>query len=254
MSGPSLFVTPESRPAAETRLICFPFAGGDINTYLPWLPLLDRPIELVIVQLPGRGRRARERAFTRMNVLVEELFGNMLTKLDRPFAFFGHSMGSKIAYELAIRLQNSQLPVPEFFFASGSGSPCLPRRGAQIHRLPDSQFLERIRKLSGVPQQVLESRELMAFMLPMLRADFKLVETYVGKFEALLPSRLIVMGGRQDAVVAFDDLRHWTELFLHADPIKLYEGGHFFLNQHIDDIVRTINTLLIDRPLMNQAS
>lgn len=254
MSGGSLFVTPQVRPAASTRLICFPFAGGDINAYLPWLKLLDPHIELVIVQLPGRGKRAKERAFTRMDLLVDELFGNMLTKLDKPFAFFGHSMGGKIAYELAQRLQREKLPLPELFVASGGGSPCLSRRGAPLHRLVDARFKEKIRELSGVPQQVLENEELMAFILPILKADFKLVETYVGKYTVALPSRLVILGGEADTFVARDDLLAWRDLFVETESVRLYEGGHFFINHHSHDIVGTLNASLKGDLLLNRAS
>ncbi|GGO80868.1 thioesterase [Marinobacterium nitratireducens] len=245
MSSASLFVTPEARPAARARLICFPFAGGDINAYLPWLSRLDPQLELVIVQLPGRGQRARERPFARMDLLVDELFGNMLSRLDKPFAFFGHSMGGKIAYELAKRLQREQLPLPELFVASGSGSPCLPRRGAPVHRLPDALFKEKIRELSGVPRQVLENEELMAFVLPILKADFKLVESYAGRFESPLSSRLLILGGNADTLVTRDELLAWRELFVETDGIRLYDGGHFFINQHSDDIIDRINVSLL---------
>lgn len=254
MSGASLFVTPEVRPAAKARLICFPFAGGDVNAYLPWLARLDPSLELVIVQLPGRGQRARERPFARMEQLVDELFGNMLTRLDKPFAFFGHSMGGKIAYELAKRLQRDMLPLPELFVASGSGSPCLPRRGTPLHRLPDALFREKIRELSGVPQQVLDNEELMAFVLPILKADFRLVETYTGKYEAPLRSRLVILGGNADTFVARDDLLSWRDLFVKTESVRLYEGGHFFINHHSHDIVDTINASLKVEVPLNRAS
>lgn len=254
MSGASLFVTPEVRPAAKVRLICFPFAGGDINAYLPWLSRLDPHLELVIVQLPGRGKRAKERPVTRMDLLVDELFGNMLTKLDKPFAFFGHSMGGKIAYELAKRLHRDMLPLPELFVASGSGSPCLPRRGAPLHRLADARFKEKIRELSGVPQPVLENEELMAFLLPILKADFKLVESYAGKYQAPLPSRLVILGGEEDTFVARDDLLAWRDLFVKTESVRLFEGGHFFINHHSHDIVDTINASLKVEVPLNRAS
>lgn len=213
-----------------------------MTTFLPWLPYLDRRIELVIAQLPGRGRRSQEKPFSQMDLLIDELFGAMLTQLDKPFAFFGHSMGSKIAYELARRLQQNHFPTPEHFFASGSGAPCVPRRAAHIHRLPDAAFIERITKLSGVPQAVLDNEELMQFLLPMLRADFKLVETYSAKPDCKLPSSLTLLGGMSDVLVAVDDLRQWMPLFEQPGPLLLFEGGHFFIGQHTGELVEIVNS------------
>lgn len=246
MSASSLFVVPEKKPAAAFRLFCFPFAGGDITTYLPWLPLLDPDIEMVIVQLPGRGRRSHEKPFFQMDLLVDELFGAMLARLDKPFAFFGHSMGSKIAYELAKRLQQNRFPAPVHFFASGSGSPCVPRRAAPIHRLSNAAFVERISKLCGVPQAVLDNAELMQFLLPMLRADFKLVETYAGKSDFRIQSKITMLGGVEDALVSSDDLGKWSALFEDSGSLILYEGGHFFINQCAGDIVEMINATLFN--------
>lgn len=245
MNASSFLVTPESRPAAKIRLICFPFAGGDITTYLPWLPLLDQRIELVIVQLPGRGRRSAEKPFSRMDLLVEELFGAMFSLLDKPFSFFGHSMGSKIAFELAKLLYSKGFPTPDHFFASGSASPCVPRRAAPIHRLPDSAFIARITKLSGVPQAVLDNQELMNFLLPMLRADFKLIETYVGRRDCVIPGSLTMLGGVDDVVVSTDELSKWSQHFQHSAATRLFQGGHFYLHSFVDDLVQTVNATLV---------
>ena len=213
MGSSPFFVIPERRPASTFRLFCFPYAGGDITTYLPWLPLLDQRIELIIVQLPGRGRRSKEKPISQMDTLVDGLFGAMFSLLDKPFAFFGHSMGSKIGFELAKRLHQNQFPCPDHFFASGSTAPCAPRHAALVHRLPDDAFIERISKLAGIPQAVLDNQELMQFLLPTLRADFKLVETYMSKFSTTIPSRVTLLGGDRDALVTADELDKWSVHF-----------------------------------------
>ncbi|MGB3623162.1 MAG: alpha/beta fold hydrolase [Ketobacter sp.] len=259
MNNSAFFVTPKKTPGAAVRLFCFPFAGGDIATYLPWLELLDPRLELVIVQLPGRGKRQHEKPFTQMEPLVDALFAAMFSAIDKPFAFFGHSMGSKIAFELAKRLQQNQFPCPRHFFASGCASPCLSRRIAPVHRLPDTAFIQRLTQLSGVPQAVLDNRELMQFLLPMLRADFKLVETYVGKADTKIPSRITPLGGANDVLVDTDELQQWTDHFEQSNAVRVFQGGHFYLHQFSNEVTQTINSTLFqniehnDTALMPQA-
>ena len=161
-----------------------------------------------------------------MDTLVDGLFGAMFSLLDKPFAFFGHSMGSKIGFELAKRLHQNQFPCPDHFFASGSTAPCASRRAALVHRLPDDAFIERISKLAGIPQAVLDNQELMQFLLPTLRADFKLVETYMSKFSTTIPSRVTLLGGDRDALVTADELDKWSIHFEQSGSRFLFKGGH----------------------------
>src|SRR5690606_31838525 len=135
-------------------------------------------------------------------------------------------------------------PAPVHFFASGSTSPCVPRRASPVHRLPDAAFVGRISKLCGVPQAVLDNTELMQFLLPMLRADFKLVETYCGKSDVRIQSKVTMLGGGEDVLVSPDDLSKWSALFEDSGPLMLFEGGHFFIHQNIGDIVKVINATL----------
>lgn len=242
MNASPYFVIPEKRPSAKVRLFCFPYAGGDIATFLPWLPMLDSDIELVIVQLPGRGKRRHEPPHSHMDLLVDELFGAMFSQLDKPFAFFGHSMGSKIAFELALRLHQNRFPVPTHFFASASAAPGLPRRAAPVHRLPDAALIERLTQLCGVPRAILDHHELMTVLMPTLRADFKLVETYVCQSDVTIPSRLTVLGATDDEVVKVKELMQWAAHFEQLDTIQLFEGGHFYLNKAGNTLTQTINS------------
>ena len=243
MRTAELFVSLQPNAAASKQLFCFPFAGGSTMAYRPWLKHLSRDIELIAVQLPGRGSLFGQRLFDNMADLVAELFIQIKERIEKPFMFFGHSMGSKIAFELACTMQREHCPLPMHFFASGAGAPFKPRKAAPIHPLPDDEFIRRVSALNGTSEKVLQNRELMQFVLPMLRADFKLAETYLSDSQAVLPITATIMGGDSDTAISREDLLAWQQVFGRVQDIKIFEGGHFFINEHIAEIVATINGL-----------
>lgn len=247
MSATKLFLRPTPNPAAALQLFCFPFAGGSAATYRPWLNHLHRDIELIAVQLPGRGSLLDAPPYDNMQELAAALCAQIKDHIDGPYIFFGHSLGSKIAFELACELQRQRCPLPRHFFASGAGAPFKPRRAAPIHTLPDAEFMRRVGALNGTPAKVLQNKELMQFMLPMLRADFKLVETYLGNRDCVLPTALTILGGDRDAAVAREDLLAWQEVFCGRIDVKIFAGGHFFINQYTAEIAASINALMPGR-------
>lgn len=244
MIAEKLFHRPAPNSSAALQLFCFPFAGGGTATYRPWLKYLHRDIELITVQLPGRGSLLEHRPFDTMLDLVAELSAHIKGTIEKPYVFFGHSLGSKIAFELARELLRQHCPLPIHFFASGAGAPFKPRTAAMIHQLPDAEFIRRIGALNGTPEKILQNEELMRFMLPVLRADFKLIETYLGDRSCELPIPLSILGGEHDEAIARDDLLAWQEVFHTATDVKFFPGGHFFINQHAAEIAASINALL----------
>lgn len=163
---------------AILRLLCFPYAGGGANIFRTWQDNLPTTVEVCPVQLPGRERRLLEPPFTDLRFLVEAAARALLLYLDRPFAFFGHSMGATISFELARHLRQEKNVKPVHLFVSGRRAPQLPERHASTYDLPGAEFLEELRRLKGTPKEVLEHPELMELMLPLLRADFELIQTY----------------------------------------------------------------------------
>jgi medium-chain acyl-[acyl-carrier-protein] hydrolase len=246
MNAEKLFLKPQPNASASMQLFCFPFAGGNASTYRPWIKYLHRDIELITVQLPGRGSLLAQKPFDNMSDLVAELAVHIKNIIEKPYVFFGHSLGSKIAFELACALQRQHCPLPVHFFASGAGAPFKPRMASAIHQLPDAEFIRRIGALCGTPEKILQNDELMRFMLPALRADFKLIETYIGDGAHELPIPLTILGGEFDEAIARDDLLAWQKVFGCVKDIKIFPGGHFFINQHAADIVALINALLTE--------
>lgn len=231
--------------AVRFRLFCFPYAGGGSAIYRPWSKEIHPDIEVVPALLPGREFRMREPAYTRIEQLVEALAREIFPYLDRPFAFFGHSMGAIISFELARRLRSERSVEPDHLFISGRRSPRVPRRDPYIHELPDPEFVAEIERLNGTPREVLEHRELMEMLIPMLRADFAVchMHTYVPGPPLRCP--ITVFGGTQDETTPRDQLELWCEETTGVCRVRMLEGDHFFLNPQQTEILRLIANALI---------
>jgi medium-chain acyl-[acyl-carrier-protein] hydrolase len=188
-------------------------------------------VEVCAVQLPGRENRLLEPPFTRLEPLVEALAGALLPYLDRPYALFGHSMGGLLGFELIRRLRRLGAPTPQRFFVSACRAPQLPRRARPIHDLPDDELVESLRAFRGTPTRVLQDRELMQLVLPALRADFGVLETYAYTAEARLECPLEVFGGLQDETVPLPELAGWSDQAGREYSQRMLPGHHFFLHE-----------------------
>lgn len=244
MSKLSLLFRAAPKSDAKARVFCFPFAGGSVSTYMPWLKLLHPDAELIAIQLPGRGNRLLDIPYDDIDSLVADLFAEIKPYLDRPYLFFGHSMGAKIAFDLAVQFHRNKLPLPANFIASGSAAPFKPRKSAAVHALSDADFIRRLSELNGTPDKVLNNKELMGYLLPALRADFKMTETYLREIDCVLPTAVVIYGGEQDEAIPKEDLMAWVEVFEQTEATEIFPGGHFFLNEHTEDIVARINGMI----------
>jgi len=217
-------------PHARARLFCFPYAGGGASIYRNWSRLLPPEIEVCAAHLPGRDRRIKESPFTDLSEMVSVIAETIVPYLDLPMAFFGHSMGAMISFELARKLRETQNMRPAHLFVSGRRAPQLPIEEPITYNLPEPQLMKELRRLNGTPTEVLEHPELMQLMLPLLRADFSVVETYSYRPGAPLDCPVTVFGGLQDAEVSRQDLEAWGELTNAAFSLRMLAGDHFFLN------------------------
>jgi medium-chain acyl-[acyl-carrier-protein] hydrolase len=229
-SGSPWFPHASAKPQAALRLFCFPYAGGSAAIYRPWAASLPPAIELCAVQLPGRGERLDEPSYTDLRALVGDAEAALLPYLDKPFALFGHSMGAMIAFELARRLRDRGLN-PVHLFLSARRAPQLEVEEEITYNLPEPEFIDEVRRLNGTPQEVLEHPELMQMVLPLLRADFEVVETYRYEPGAPLDCPVTVFGGLQDSDVPRPQLDAWREHTTAAFSVRMLPGDHFFLHK-----------------------
>lgn len=220
------------QPSSPFRLFCLPYAGGGASLYRNWHDWLAPGIEVVAVELPGRGMHIGEPAVDRMDVLVDRLLPAMRPLLDRPFAFFGHSMGALIAFELSRRLAAGGGPEPQHLVVSGMGAPHIDYGVAPIHDLPDREFVEALRTLNGTPPDVLANDGLVDCFLEILRADFRLGETY--RCDRIVPLRhpITAFGGVHDTGFRREDLEAWQHHTSSRCVVRWLPGDHFFIREH----------------------
>ncbi|WP_107666511.1 thioesterase II family protein [Cyanothece sp. BG0011] len=228
-TNPWLYL-PQPNPKAKIRLFCFPYAGGGTRIFRHWPNHLSDTIEICAIRLPGREGRISETPLTKLLDLVETITPNLLPYLDKPFAFFGHSLGSLVCFEVAHQLRQNYGIQPFFLFASGHPAPQLPDLDPPIHQLPEPDFIKEINKLNGTPKQVLEDKELMQLLMPILRADFEILETYHYTPKPPLNCPITVFGGLNDPEANETELVPWSQHTNNSFEHYLFPGDHFFIH------------------------
>jgi medium-chain acyl-[acyl-carrier-protein] hydrolase len=217
-------------PDASLRLFCFPYAGAAAVVYREWPKYLPSSIEVCAIQLPGKGHRMHEKSFTNLQQLVRVAATHLLPILDRPFAFFGHSMGASIVFELAHLLREEHGLEPEHLFISGRSAPQLPAATRITYNLPKDEFPAELSHLNGTPREVLENQTFIRLMMPVLRADFELIETYTYMPKRPLDCPITVFGGMLDTEVGLEKLEPWREHTIAKFSLFMLPGDHFFLH------------------------
>lgn len=212
------------------RLFLFPHAGGSARSFRGWPEHLPLDAACYAIQLPGRGERLREPPFTTLTALVDNLLIETQPWLRPPFVFFGHSMGALVAFELTRRLQAMRVPAPVHLFVSGRGAPdrCSTRR--RLYDLPDEELIEELARLGGLPASVRANAELMHLLIPTLRADFSVTQTYVFAPGPPLECPITALGGTQDDDVPADQIAGWRDHTTRTFTMHMIEGDHFFVD------------------------
>ncbi|HKP12906.1 MAG TPA: alpha/beta fold hydrolase [Blastocatellia bacterium] len=223
------FLRAPRQARTDLRLFCFPYAGGTGAVYRSWAEYLPSGVEVIAVELPGRGRRMSEDPFRSLPLLVEALIPELVKLLDMKFAFFGHSMGSMIAFETARELRRRGLPQPAHLLVSGRRAPQILKSDPITYDLPDEEFRAELLRLNGTPVEVLEHEELMKLLLPVLRADFELVQTYEYSDDAPLSCPIAAYGGIEDFEVPRESLLAWEQQTKSRFSLRMLPGDHFFL-------------------------
>jgi medium-chain acyl-[acyl-carrier-protein] hydrolase len=223
-------VPSKARGGEGLRLFCFPYAGGGPHIFRTWRQHLPLYVEVCPVQLPGHNGRLGEKAFTQLPPLVAALASGLRPLLDLPFAFFGHSLGAMISFELARHLRREGGPEPFHLFVSGSRAPQVPSTEPPTYDLPDDEFIEELKRLNGTPEELLEHEDLMKLMLPILRADFSICQTYSYTPEPALECPITAFGGEDDSETSEGRLEAWREQTNAHFRMHVYTGDHFFIN------------------------
>lgn len=234
-------VRPRLRTQPRLRLFCFPYAGVGPSAFRGWPDGFDTDVEVCIIQLPGREARLREPPFRSMKDLVPQLANGLMGLLDRPYAFYGHSLGARTAFETVRALRRSAYGQPFHLFVGACQAPQIPWPHSHMHHLDESAFLAEVQKrYGGVPSQIMDDPDVRALLLPAMRADIAMLETYEYLPEQPLACAITAFGGAQDRMVtqsSVDDWRYQTS----ADfRVMMFAGDHFFMQSSRTSLLESI--------------
>lgn len=232
-------------PNARLRLFCFPYAGGNAAVFRSWSFELPDEIEVYALQLPGRANRLVEAPFKRLPDLVPVLAQITADLIDRPFAFFGHSLGAVLSFEIARWLRRHRRLVPTHLFVGGRRAPQVPPSEEPNYQKADHELLSSLGALNGTPVEVLRNAELLALMLPTLRADFELIETYQYTDEPPFACPITVVDGSDDPWTEDDGREAWRRQTTGRFAAHVVDGDHFFIHAKADELMRLVQAELV---------
>jgi medium-chain acyl-[acyl-carrier-protein] hydrolase len=215
--------------SGKSRMFCFPYAGGNATLFRNWKNYFREDVEIWAVEFPGRSCRLSEPAYTSVRPLVDELANVVSEWLDKPFVFWGHSMGALIAFELSCKLADQIGKQPEHLFVSARSAPQFPST-EPTYTLPYDKFVQELHRLEGTPPEVLENEELLTILVPLLRADFQLVQTYQYQHTYTLTCPITAMGGVNDKDVSREQLEGWKSVSSGPFKLQMFAGNHFYLH------------------------
>lgn len=226
------------------RLICLPHAGGSASGYFSLSAALRPSMETWSVQYPGRQDRRHEPLIADVRGLAEGLVRALQGRLDRPYALFGHSMGAVVAFEVARLMESGAGPAPRALVVSGRRGPSTDRH-EQVHLRDDAGVAAELRLLSGTNTAFLKDPELFEMILPALRADYRAVETYQCGSDAVVRCPVTVLVGDSDPRTTIDEARAWSRHTSGEFDVRIFPGGHFFLDECTTEVVNTLSDVML---------
>lgn len=212
------------------RLFCFPYAGGSASIYFNWHKWLPKNVEVCAIQLPGRGSRYIEELYTGMDQLVEDLVVQIKPLTDVPIAFFGHSMGGNVAFHLCHKLKAESDVAPQYLFLSGCSPSDVIEGYPDINSLTDNEFWEAIKRLNGIPKELLNNAELMRLMLPVFKADYTVLKSG-RQYPDSLEIPLVMIRGNRDNSLSALEIKLWEKFTNAQSTMYEFNGGHFYLHR-----------------------
>lgn len=231
----------------QVKLFLLPFAGGNKFSYRQYGELLPEFIESIPLEYPGRGARSQEPLSTDIEFVVTDLLRQLqMHGLTENYAIYGHSMGGLLACLLARKIRACGLPSPQHLFITGTSGPSAESRSEGRHLLSKNAFMEELKSLEGCPPEILAHDELIDYFEPILRADFKISETYVYQEELALDIPITVITGSREAMNA-NDIALWQLESAQRVDFKTLPGGHFFIYHYPFEIIQIISKKLFSQ-------
>ncbi|MEU2421213.1 alpha/beta fold hydrolase [Streptomyces sp. NPDC007851] len=225
----------------KTAVFLLPFAGASASSYWSWAELLPAGFEVSAVQLPGRQDRWEEAPYEQFDQVVDDLTTEVAAVVDgRDFVLVGHSLGAAIGFEVAHELRARSLPAPALLVISSATAPQVDHEVSAEDRLSDDELIAKTKEGGRLPSVILDNPELLELVLPSLRADLRLVGTYKYVPREPLGCPMSIFGGRQDPLVPVSGLEPWRELTSNRASLRTYDGDHFYLWEHEQEVAAAL--------------
>ena len=231
-----MFVVPVPCPRAGAILFCLPPAGAGPSSFRAWHELMPSTVELRVLALPGRERRIAEPSAIDVAAVADAV----LAEADRPFAFYGHSLGGRIAFEVIRELRRRGARLPVRCYLAASRPPHLPDPLSDVALAPDAELLAAVRDMGGIPQQVLDHPELVSLTLPAIRHDFTWYHDYRIADEPPLPVPLVAIAGDGDTVTAPELSGEWARHTTAGLRTHVVRGDHLFFQSAAREVTELV--------------
>lgn len=225
---------------ATARLFCLPHAGGTAQTFLRWRKYVPAWIDLCAIELPGRARRIDEPQPRDVDAVVAEFLDNSRDLLDLPYAVFGHSLGGLLAYQITRTVEETGRPALVRLYVSATRPPADEATAPRRHQLGDRELAAHLRDIGGTPAEVLEDEALLSLVLPIIRSDLRLGETYRHTWTQPQRTPITAFAGIDDPVVSPHQAAGWLAYSDGGVAVRELPGDHFFLDEKAREIVATI--------------
>jgi medium-chain acyl-[acyl-carrier-protein] hydrolase len=232
----------------KLKLFCLPYAGGTAVIFKEWEKRLPAGIEIKAIEYAGHGKRSNHPLYKDVNEAIEDVYRLISAEImdGGSYAIFGHSMGAMLAYEVAQKIRQHNLPMPIHIFFSGRGVPHIQSKKEKIyHQMDDAAFQQEIANLGGTPKEFFDYPELMEYLLPILKNDFKISETAFRSTEIHpFDFPITIFMGKEEEEMEAENVHGWM---LHTNQtcvVYYFNGGHFFINDELETIVGIIHKAL----------
>ncbi|GAA0736782.1 thioesterase II family protein [Clostridium oceanicum] len=240
----SLYLSNNPKSKDKLRLFCFPYAGGGSSVFRKWTNMFPSDVGVYPIQYPGRENRIGEKPIKKMEDLIEKIYDSIKDYLkDVPFVFFGHSLGTKIIYELTLKIERELNIKPKALIVSAGRAPFY-LESKPIYHLKDDEFVKELKRFSGTPKEILSNKDLMKIFIPMLRADFQIDETYIKKNLEKLDVPILGFMGTKDEEMTLKELKDWEKVTKKTFKYEMIEGGHLFINTNKESVISSITKYL----------
>ncbi|MFG2531758.1 thioesterase II family protein [Streptomyces sp. NPDC048516] len=241
-----------TNPRGRIPLVCFPHAGGSASYFVPFSHSLAGDVDVLAVQYPGRQDRRREPLIDNIPELADRIFDILKDLPIGPLAFFGHSMGATVAFEVAQRFMQRTGTCPLWLFVSGRRAPSRHRQGS-VHLCDDSVLVAELRKVGGTDPRLLADEELLSTFLPVTRNDYKAIETYAWTPAPKLDCPITAFVGDQDPQATAEEAAAWAGHTTGAFDLRVFPGGHFYLDEHRNSVTDAIASTIGGSSLITSA-